>query len=107
MERGQFQCIFVCFCTTIDEEKAIILVSASLAQASGELFLQGVLYGIAVEAQCVQLLGHSFCIMRMAMTYADDSVAAIEVKIFLSFGVPNGASFATSNGYVHEGIYVE
>jgi hypothetical protein len=45
--------------------------------------------------------------MRMAMTYADDSVAAIEVKILLSFGVPNGASFATSNGYVHEGIYVE
>jgi hypothetical protein len=45
--------------------------------------------------------------MRMAMTYADDSVAAIEVEIFLSFGVPNGASFATSNGYVHEGIYVE
>lgn len=41
------------------------------------------------------------------MSYADDSMAAIEVKILLSLFVPYVATFSVVDGYVEKWINVE
>ena len=45
--------------------------------------------------------------MGMGMTYADDGMTAIEVKVFCSLLVPYVASLATVYGNVEKGINVE
>ena len=77
----------------------------SIYKALGELLLQTVDNGIGIESKHVQLLGEFLDIMRMAMTDADDGMAAVKVKIFLAFAVPNVAAFALDDIDVEERIY--
>jgi hypothetical protein len=69
--------------------------------------LERVLYRVAIEAQLVELLGHGFDIMRMAVSDADDSVTSIEIQILLSLVIPHMASLAVVDGYVEKWIYVK
>ena len=107
IEGCQFQGILVGLSSAVDKEKAVVLVAASLAQALGELFLQRVLHGVAVEAQPCYLLTDSLHVMRMGMSHADDGVTAIEVEVFLSLAVPDAAALASGYGHVHEGINIK
>ena len=107
VERREFQCVLVRLSTAVDEEKAIVFVSASFAQSLRELPLQGILNGVAVEAECLQLLCHCLDVVWMAVTYADDGMSAIKVQVLLSLTVPDGATFATCNGHIHKRVYVE
>jgi hypothetical protein len=45
--------------------------------------------------------------MGVSMTDADHCMTAIEVKILLSFVVPNLATFSLYDVYIEERIYVE
>ena len=41
------------------------------------------------------------------MTYADNGMSTIEVKIFLTFVVPYLTALSLDNIYIEKGIYVE
>ena len=105
MERGKLQSVFVGLGTGIDEEELIVVITTGFSKALGELLLQMVDNGIGIESKRVQLLGEFLDIMRMAMTDADDGMAAVKVKIFLAFAVPNVAAFALDDVDVEERIY--
>jgi len=107
VERREFQCVLVCLSTAVDEEKAVVLVSAGFAEALRELALQGVLHGVAVETECLQLPRHGLYVVGMAMADADDGMAAVKIEVFLSLAVPDGAALAAGDGHIHQGIYVE
>ena len=94
VETGELQRILVGLRTTVDQEEAVVLITADFSEALSELLLQGVDDTIGVESNLLHLIVDSLHIMRMTMAYADDSMAAIEVQILLSFIVPYAGSFA-------------
>ena len=106
-ERRQLQRVLVGLCAAVDEEKAVVLVAASLAEPSRQFLLQGVLHGVAVEAERLQLSRHGLHIMRMAMAYTDNGVTAIKVEVLLALAVPHFATLATRNGHIHQRVNVE
>ena len=94
VETGKFQCILVGLSTTVDQEKAIVLITAYFSESLSQLLLQGVDDTVGVETNLLHLVIDSLNIMRMTVTNADDSMTSIEVKILLSFIVPYAGSFA-------------
>ena len=94
VETGEFQCILVGLSTTVDQEKAIVLITAYFSESLSQLLLQGVDDTVGVETNLLHLVIDSLNIMRMTVTNADDSMTSIEVKILLSFIVPYAGSFA-------------
>ena len=85
----------------------VVLIARSLAQTLSQFLLKGILYGVAVEAQLVQLLGHCLHIVRMAVTDADDGMTSIEVEILLSFVVPHGTALSLRDVDIKQGIDIE
>ncbi len=69
--------------------------------------MERVLYGVAVKAQLVELLGHSLHIVRVAVSDPDDCVTTIEIKVLVSLVVPHMAALAVVDGYVEKWIYVK
>ncbi len=105
MERSQFQGILIGFCAGIDEEELIIFITASLAEAFGQLLLQTVDNGVGIKSELAKLGIKGGHIMGMTVTDTDDGVTAIKVKIFLTGAVPDVTAFAFNDVYVEEGIY--
>jgi hypothetical protein len=107
MERSQLQGVLVGLRTAVDEEQTVVLITTYLAQAVGQLLLELVHHGVAVEPQLGHLSADGFHIMRMRMTDADDGMSAIEVKIFCALFVPYAATLATHDIDGEKGIDVE
>ena len=107
VERCQFQGVLVCLGTRVDEEQLIVVIPRSLAQSCGKFLLKWVLHGVTVKAQLVQLLGHCLDIVRVAVSDTDDSMTAIQVKVFLPLLIPHMAALAVVDGYVKKWINVE
>ena len=107
LEGGQLQGVLVGLRAGVDEEELVVVISACLSQPLGQLRLQGVDDGVAVEAQPLELLAYLLHVARVAVPYADDGVPAVEVQVFLSLVVPYLASFSLHHVDVVKGIYVE
>ena len=107
MEGSELQGVLVCLCARVDKEEIVVLIAASLAETLSQFHLKHVLYGIAVEAQFVELLCHLLHVVWMAMTYADYCVSAVEVEVLLTFVVPRSTAFTLDDVDVEERIYVE
>ena len=106
IERGEFEGIFVGFGTAVDHKELVVVVAADATKALGELHLKGIFHAVAVETEALKLVGHALHIVGMAVADADDGMAAVEVKIFLTVGVPDVATLAALDGDIEEGIYV-
>ena len=107
IEGCELESILIGLGTRVDKKQTVVFVSANLAQSLGQLALQGVDDGVAIKAQLIQLARNGLHVMRMAMPYANDGVAAIEVEIFLPIGVPYAAVTAAIDGYVHQRIHIK
>ena len=106
MERCQFQGVLVSFCTTVDEEQTVVVVTREGTETARQFLLQGIDDAIGIEAQLCGLLCKCFDIMRMAVPDADDGMTAIEVEVLLAFVIPNVATLSACDGDVEKGIYV-
>ena len=77
LERSQLQGVLVGLGTAVDQEQLVVVVARNLAQSFGQLLLQGIDDGVAVESQLANLAGDGFHIVRMGVADADDGVSAI------------------------------
>ena len=107
MKGGELQGVLVGLRTAVDEEQAIVLIAAGVPQPFGQLALEFVDHGIAVEAQLSHLAAHGLHVVGMCVTDGDDGVAAIEVEVLRSLFVPNATAFATRDGHIHQRINIE
>jgi hypothetical protein len=67
----------------------VVFIARGFPESLCKFFLKRVLYGVAIESQFAELLGEGFDIVWMAMSDADDCMPSVEVKVFLSFVVPD------------------
>lgn len=79
LERRKLQCVLVSLGSAVDQEQLVVVIPASLAQPFGQPALQSIYHRVAVKAEGVQLFGHLLNVVGMAMTYANDGVAAVKV----------------------------
>ena len=100
VEGGQFQRILVGFCSRVNEEELVVVVTTDRAELFGKFHLQRVLDGIGVEHEFAGLLLHGLQVTWMAVTNGDHGMSTIEVEIFLSLVVPHIASLAMVNGHI-------
>ena len=106
VERCEFQRVLIGFRAAVHQEQLVIVVAAGLAQVFGQLLLQGVDDRVGVEADVGQLLVDGFHVVGMAVSYADDGMAAVEVEIGCAFLVPHRASLAAHDVDIQEGVNV-
>ena len=106
VERRQLQGILVGFCTTVDEEQTVVIVTREGTETARQFLLQGIDDAVGIEAQLSSLLCKCFDIMRMAVSDADDGMTAIEVEVLLAFVIPDVAALSARYGDVEKGIYV-
>ena len=107
MEPGQLEGVLVGLSATVDEEELVVVVARHAAQPVGDLLLQAIDDTVGIEAQVAELALQHLHIMGMAVAYADDGMATIEVEVLLIVVVPNSRSFSLHDVDVEEGIYIE
>ena len=107
LEGRQFGGVLVGFRAAVVQEEGVILVTADLADAACQLLLQGIADAVGVEADLVELRLQRLDVMRVGVPHGNDGVAAVQVEVFLSLVIPDGAALRPHRGDVEEGIYVE
>ena len=92
VERGEFQGVFVGLGARVDQKQLVVVVAAHLAEAFGQLCLEVVDYRIGVKYQLFGLLLDGFHHCGVGVSHRHHGMSAVEVEIFLSFGVGDAAS---------------
>ena len=100
VERRELEGVLVRLGTGVDQEQGVVVVARSLAEAVGELLLERVNHRVGVKAQLADLLADGLHVGRMAMSYGDDGMAAVEVEVLGAVGVPDVAALALDNLYI-------
>ena len=106
-ERCQLEGVFVGLGTAVDEEQLVVVVAADASQPAGQLGLQRVDHGVGVEPDALQLLRHPLDVVRMRVSYRDDSVPAVEVEVLLTLVVPDFTALSFHDVHVEQGIYIK
>ena len=107
MEGGQLQRVLIGLGTAVDQEQAVVLVAACLAQALGQLLLKLIDDGVTVKAKLFHLTAHGLHIVWMSVADADDGMTSIKIQILSALVVPHAATLATHDIDGEKGIDVE
>lgn len=105
MERGELESVLIGLGTGIDQKQPIVLITAGAAQTFGQLLLKAVHHRIGIKAQLRELMLQRTDIMRVTMTYADNGMATVKIKVFLSGTVPDMASLPFGYLNIKKGVY--
>ena len=106
MEGGELECVLIGFCPAVDQEELVVVVTAGLSEADGQLLLELVDHGVGVEPQLSRLAVEGFHVMGMAVTDADDGMPAIEVEVFHALVIPYLASLSFDDVDIEQGVNV-
>ena len=107
MEGGKLEGVLVGLGAAVAEEEAVVRISGNLAETGCEVFLQGVLDGVGVEAELAELGRKHLNVVRMTVTYRNHCVAAVEIGVLHALGIPESGVEAAYRLYVPEFICLE
>ena len=107
LEGRQLEGVLIGLGAAVAKEQVELVIAADLTQFHGQGFLQAVLHGIRIESELADLLPDRLHVVRMAVADADDGVAAVQVQILLSRGVPQRGTLAFHRLDVPAFIYIE
>ena len=93
VERGELERVLVGFGAAVADEEMVVRESAELSDFAGDGGLQRVDDAIGVEGDVVELLGYGLNVARVAVSYGDYGVSAVEVEVLCALVVPYGAAF--------------
>lgn len=78
-----------------------------MSETCGKCLLERILDRVGVESKLVQLVCHSLDIVGMAVSYAYDCMASVEVKVFLSLVVPYFTAETFVDSDIKEWVNIE
>ena len=107
MERSQLERILIRLRPGIDQEQRIVRHAAGLSQAVGKFFLERVADAVGIKPDARKLLGQRADIHRMGVPDGDDRMAAIQVQVLISFGIPDRAPASFDRGHIEEAVYIK
>ena len=107
VEGSQLHRVLVGFGSAVVKEKEVIFIARHFPQFVGKLLLEGIHHAVGIESYLVHLVGQRLDIGRMRMTYGDDSVATVEVKVPGTFVIPDPAAGCRGGDDVEKGINIE
>ncbi len=107
VEGSEFESVLVGLRSRIDQEQGIVLQTGEFSDFLRQFHLERILHAVGVESDLAELVGDGGDILRMAVAYRNHRMASVEVKILLSFVVPDTGTLRFDRSHVKEGIYVE
>ena len=107
MERREFEAVLVGLGSAVADEEAIFREPAQLANLLGESRLEGIDDAIGIEGDVVELVGYRLYVARVAVTYGDYGMTAVEVEVFISLVVPYLAALGFDGDDIEERVYIE
>src|SRR6476469_6478700 len=107
MKGSQLQSIFICFRSTIHQDKLVVFFSTECGKLVCQFFLNWNMNGIGIKSNSVQLFFNPFHPMRMGMTNTDHSMASVHIKVLSTLVIPYIRTFGFYNGDVIQRIDVK